>query len=492
MTISSSRLDLRRWLEQQTGGEKLEPLKVLMSRCKNKKFYCGIHPSKVADCCFWHIIGPPRKPDGTPSPLYEFQQKIIEDALLYKKLAVVKSRNLGLTALAIYFSLFLVMSKQLPGNYMFVTGIGHVLSSELCRRIKNIFKTNHEIYFDDNMSTISFPNARFGFYGSDSSAYRGQESVTFVLADELGEFEEDPMPSLDTYSIKNSGAFLWLVTTPTSKIDHFAFRLFNEPNDAKVLYKRLYLPYTVGLDTILNRDAIQLLKQSSLSFNAEYALEWGSGQLGNLLPTDSLIEAFKEDYPLDPAEYAFTAKSCGIDPGGVNTAMCVLAYHKPSQKIRCLYSHIWSRPGLEVNSEIWSIIQKFGVQRVYIDGANVPETQSLMEKFQDPCFPNYRQTVDYFKNVNKPYSLEHWQDHFHVRPISFSEQGRTMLINLKQLMINSLISFHPTQKEMYNALVSCKIKDGFALDKSIAGHDLIDSVRLAALSFKYRTNINND
>ena len=91
MTLSSSRLDLRRWLDSKTGGEKEIPLQLFVVRCKN-------------DCCVWWILGPPKTRDGSPSPLYEFQQKII---------GIVKARGLGMTELALRYGLFLALSKQI-------------------------------------------------------------------------------------------------------------------------------------------------------------------------------------------------------------------------------------------------------------------------------------------------------------------------------------------------------------------------------------------
>ena len=100
MTLSSSRLDLRRWLDSKTGGEKEIPLQLFVVRCKN-------------DCCVWWILGPPKTRDGSPSPLYEFQQKIIANLEQYKRLGIVKARGLGMTELALKYGLFLALSKQI-------------------------------------------------------------------------------------------------------------------------------------------------------------------------------------------------------------------------------------------------------------------------------------------------------------------------------------------------------------------------------------------
>lgn len=168
--------------------------------------------------------------------------------------------------------------------------------------------------------------------------------------------------------------------------------------------------------------------------------------------------------------------------------MCILSYYKLTGKIRCLLAKIWNRPS-DVNEEIWRITQLYHVKRCWVDGANVPETQNLMLRWGDPCTPSYHETIQYYKNVNKPYSTTHWIDHFRVRPINFGEDGRSMLINLKLLRNNSLISFHPTQKDMQVALTSAKIRDGYLLDKKATiGHDLIDAARLAAKSFSDRSD----
>src|SRR5207244_4485245 len=133
MVLTSSRQDLRRWLTEKTGGDKAEPLLDLMARCKNKPFYCGIHPSKVVDCCTWHILIPPKTKADFPSPLYPFQQNIIQDLEQNKRIGIVKARGIGASELFLRYALHLALSKQLNGNFLFVTGVGHVLSTSLAR-----------------------------------------------------------------------------------------------------------------------------------------------------------------------------------------------------------------------------------------------------------------------------------------------------------------------------------------------------------------------
>lgn len=124
---------------------------------------------------------------------------------------------------------------------MFLTGVGYTLSRALARRTKAILATR-DIYFDDNNTTLTFPNCRWSFYGSDSKQYLGQSEVSYLIGDEIASFEpySDWKSSIDTCAIKNSGATIFLITTPSAQVGSAAHHVFTEP-DNKSLHHSVYL-----------------------------------------------------------------------------------------------------------------------------------------------------------------------------------------------------------------------------------------------------------
>jgi phage terminase large subunit GpA-like protein len=143
---------------------------------------------------------------------------------------------------------------------MFLTGVGYTLSRTLCRRAKAMLAIKG-IFSNDNSTTITFPHCRWSFYGSDSKTYLGQSEVTYLVGDEISSFDpySDWKASIDTFAIKNAGATIFLITTPSSKINSQAHRVFTE-EDSKSLYHRVHLSYKSALGTMLQEDQMGLLK----------------------------------------------------------------------------------------------------------------------------------------------------------------------------------------------------------------------------------------
>lgn len=109
------------------------------------------------------------------------------------------------------------------------------LSRSLASRTCAILE-QHNIYSEDSEIVITFPtvNARIQFYPSDSKSWRDLSDIVFVCVDEFAWFEEsdNPRATLDTYSIKNSGATILLITTPGRPMG-FSHKLFSERDETK-------------------------------------------------------------------------------------------------------------------------------------------------------------------------------------------------------------------------------------------------------------------
>lgn len=113
---------------------------------------------------------------------------------------------------------------------MFLTAVGCALSRELVRMAKAML-TTRDIYFDDNSTTLTFPNGRWSFNGSDSKQYLGQSS--YLVRDEIASFDPytDWKSSIDACAIKYSGPTIFLIINPSAKLGSAAHQVFTEPDN---------------------------------------------------------------------------------------------------------------------------------------------------------------------------------------------------------------------------------------------------------------------
>src|SRR5881392_3936327 len=101
----------------------------LMKRCKGLSFEE-----------FWSIAPPISNITNQPSDLHDYQVEVINTIQQHKRCAVLKCRSAGLSTLSLYYACWKVLSQQTPGSYLFITGVGYVLSSAMCRAAKEILK----------------------------------------------------------------------------------------------------------------------------------------------------------------------------------------------------------------------------------------------------------------------------------------------------------------------------------------------------------------
>lgn len=461
------------------------PLDRLIFRVKDLPFYCN--QKERVNCCFWHILIPPTNLlSGEPSPLFDYQIKVIEELESIHRIATVKSRNLGMSELALRYALYLTLSKRIPGNYLFVTGVGYLLSTTLARRVREIL-AKHAIYFDDNMTTLTFPSilARWSFHGSDASSWRGQTNVVFLLADELTTFQEseNPMSVIDTYNIKNPSAYVWLICTPGYKLDGFAYKLFNDPDESKILYKRQFLDYTLGINKMFSQQDIDLLKQRSLSFDTEFNLKWGGFLYsGNIFTTEKINSCIIPKLDFDEEILKKSAISVGVDPAysleGSSFAFTCLAV--VNDKVYVTDS--FNQKGLDFSASVEKLFNTLSLRydwyqrnnriKIYVDAAFPSFIRSACAYAGDQ--EEYEKQLEYaHHNKIPPESL------MQVIPIPFATQGSSMMQNIITLISDGKVKIPSKFESLIQDLRQAKLKQNLNLDKSMFSMDSLDSFRLA-------------
>jgi hypothetical protein len=447
----------------------------LLARLKGKPFYCSNILQKVDYCCLWHTF-PPKKADGSFSELYPFQALLVRDLQVHKRIALLKARNLGATQIALAYGLYLTLCEQLEGNYMFLTGVGYTLSRTLARRAKAMLATR-DIYFDDNSTTLTFPNCRWSFYGSDSKQYLGQSEVTYLVADEISSFDpySDWKSSIDTFAIKNAGATIWLITTPSAKVGSQAHRVFTE-EDSKSLYHRVYLSYREALGTMLQPDQIELLQRTSESFPMMFDLKWGYSFEGSCFNSTSINNAItKGKYEHNPS----TDKILGIDIGYGSSATAYTILQINDGLVQVLHTSEMVRPDFNNTiTQAMSLIREYDPHHVYVD-ASAPSFIRALKSELPREEVEYEQAIERYNKMGVPF-----ENNMKVIPVPFSTKHKDMLGFCKLALDKGLVAIDESiNPKLVQELRLVTEKDG-KVQKDLHNLDIFDSWRLGMYGVK--------
>jgi hypothetical protein len=481
MTIN----DLRKRLEVVDGGNNT-PLTKLMTRCKGMSFEE-----------FWNIAPPISNITGRPSARHDFQQEIIEDLDKHKRIAILKCRSAGLSTLALYRALWLVLSKHQQGSYIFITGIGLVLSMLMCRSAKQIISNlTHGQYIDsDNAATITFPNnSRFSFFSSDSKSYRGQgligQQVVFVCVDECAWFEDSDnwLAAIDTFAFKSGGnTEMILISTPSNNLHGLTHNLFEsgEGSGSDGLYKIMKVSWERIENKMLSSEQLNILRQTSKSWRAEYCLVWGAyfstGTVYNSAAVDNAI-SLGAHYNPDYFELSIGSTiTMGVDPGlgSSGSGLTILQLPKDSTIAEVLYCDELLGSSYENLIELCrQLIDTYNPSVIWIDAAN-PEVTTSIKKIVGDELP-WRQHIERIKSM-KPVQEFHTQ--MKVVPIAFNSNGKQMLEFAKFAVEKGEVAIHPSFTKLIGALRTAVENNGLLNKKATSFDNAHDSFLLSLKAF---------
>jgi hypothetical protein len=381
------------------------------------------------DCCSFHILGPPESPvPGIGvSPLWDYESEIVDAIKTYKRIGIHKCRGAGASSLSLYWALHKVFAEGCRGSAVFVTGIGYLLSTAMARSCKMIL-AKHDIYTNDNMTTITFPQARFIFAGSDSKSLRGMGltnlEVFLIVCDEVAEFETDIFASIDPLLFKSGGKTeCILITTPGNDLNSKAHEVFTNKNNG--LYHIIDLPVSRIIGKQLTVEQNELLKSSSSSYKNEFLLMWGQAATGSVYDSVHIEHALKQSYDhnfINPSSMRYI----GIDPK-TNFAITVTQWNNDA--IEVLYSEEFQKPDYLSNLETVSeIVKRYSPCKLYVDGSSDDLVRSIKA---DPLI---KDRIDYHNVIHEYRSMgleSHQVEQFlgRVIPINMSTRNRDVLIH---------------------------------------------------------------
>src|SRR5215203_4601445 len=424
------------------------------------------------DCCFNHIMGLPQNKPGLPRTIFNFQKQYLD--LLFEKtnditdkhLWIKKATGIGGTAIFLRVMVWLATRDDaLAGSHMcIVTGPNQSLANDLIQRVRELFIDHPEVQFPvDSVTRIQIKNVMFQAYPSNNmKAMRGIDRTSFILAD------ENPRTIIERY-VGKWDPWIVVMSTPNLKDDMFGSIEFEQ----NPIYKRLLLPYTIGLGKIYTEEEIHRAKATP-SFRREYELEY-LGAFGDAFTADSIALAEKQGLECESIIKGEirqdTHKAMGVDAGWSKSAFAVTITQLNPQngKIEVLYAEEFVHP--DFNDMIDLIIKmkyNYQVEKIFVDASNNPVITTLKKLLGE--------REDYQEELKKrPRAADRW----YVVPVSFNAEGRKMLIVTKWMLDTGWLAIHPKFEKLLASLRTATAREG-VLDKGQTAHDdVLDALRLS-------------
>jgi hypothetical protein len=467
----------------------------LFEKVRNKPFWIwDVEEHKREDiktngvCCFNHIIGLPQK-DSVDKPLYDYERMIFDSLFTQngnanKHFWIKKATGLGISEFMLRFMAWLCLKDNaLSGSQMcIVTGPRIDLAIALIDRMKRLFAGRGlAATFDTKETVIELNNVKIEAFPSHHlDAMRGLPNVSFILLDEADFFppgqQQDARDVSERY-IAKSNPYIVMVSTPNAP-DGLFERIEKESEDT-CLYKRIFLDYTYGIGKIYTAEEIEKAKASP-SFEREYNLKY-LGKIGNVFHTKDIEAAIEKGRKYDPDAfnpYYFTSRSMGIDPAWGSSAFGIVVTQWVDNHIQILHAEEYHRPDYnEMLSTVYSLMSKYNVDKVYIDGANPSFIKSL--KLQIGEDADYEKVIARYRSEGLGDS---WSQDMRIVPVNFNKEHKAMLGHCKMLLEHDggRIAINPDRFDKLITSLRTAVDNDGVLDKEATSYnDIFDAFRLA-------------
>jgi hypothetical protein len=451
-----------------------------------------------------HIIGLPQK-DGEDKPLYDYEQLIFDSLVgvdnaesANKHLWIKKATGLGISEFMLRFMAWLCLKDNaLSGSQMcIVTGPRIELAIALIDRMKALFRHEGLVAFDTKETVIDLNGVKIEAFPSHHlDAMRGLQKVSFILLDEADFFppgqQQDARDVSERY-IAKSNPYIVMVSTPNAP--EGLFEKIEKESEGTCLYKRLFLDYTYGIGRIYTAEEIEKTKQSP-SFEREYNLKY-LGRIGNVFHTkdvEATIELGKKYNPDNFNPYYFTSVSMGIDPAYGSSASGIVVTQWTDNHIRISYAEEYHRPDYnEMLSTVYSLMSKYNVDKVYIDGANPSFIKSL--KIQIGEEADYDKVIARYRSEGwgDASDKDGWAQNMRIVPVNFNKEHKAMLGHCKMILEETeprRIAISPVFDKLITALRTALDADGTLDKESTSYNDIFDAFRLALKFYHFQERI---
>jgi hypothetical protein len=454
------------------------------------------------NCCFNHIVGLPTK-DAIERPIYDYQKLLHDSSLIsefsnplnhnfkHKHLWVKKATGLGVTEFFLRFMAWLCLKDDTYRNSQMciVTGPNIDIAIKLIKRMKGLFEPKLGIRFDSKETVLELNGCTIEAYPSNHiDAYRALDNPKFILLDEADFFrkgEQEDVRHVSERYIGKSDPYIVMVSTPNAP-DGLFERIEKEADDV-CIYKRLFLDYTYGLGKIYSAKEIDKARQSP-SFEREYNLKY-LGRIGNVFHTKDIEEAIEKGRKYNAVDTfslvnnRWFPKSMGIDPAWGSSAFGIVVTQFVDGICQVLHAEEYKRPDYnEMLSIVWTLIRKYDVHKIYIDGANPSFIKSL--KIQIGEEPDYDKVIDRYRSEGNG---DYWLQDMKIIPVNFNSEHKDMLANCKMVLEEGggHIAINPVFDKLITSLRTAVDIDGKLDKESTSYNDIFDAFRLALKFYRF-------
>ena len=297
-----------------------------------------------------------------------------------------------------------VKDNSLRGSQMcIVTGPRIELAITLIDRMKELFRISTDTIFDTKETVIDLNSCHIEAYPSHHlDSMRGLKNVVFIYLDEADFFPPGQQKDARTVSeryIGKSNSWITMVSTPNAPGGLFE-RIEQE---ATCLYKRIKLPYTVGLDKIYSEADI-LKAQTSPSFEQEYNLKY-LGLVGDAFHIDDIDLAIQKGKQLELDGYEisqYTPKAMGVDPGFGSSPLGICITELLNGSVNVLFAEEYTRENFgEMIDLCANLVRDYGLtfrgnDRIFTDGSNAAFTRALKQRLHEDY--EYERAIEHLKD----------------------------------------------------------------------------------------------
>jgi hypothetical protein len=260
------------------------------------------------------------------------------------------------------------------------------------------------------------------------------------------------------------------------------------PED-KCIYKRIYLPYDVGLGNIFSLKDIEIAKRST-SFEREYNLKF-LGLVGNVFLPEKIDEAIKLAREFDtyrqllerPSEMTALLKTqyyIGVDPAFGSSKFGIVMVCIIDDKLCVLESIELDRPDFNYCiNKVSEILYKYGISkdstRIFVD-ASAPAVITAIKA-------NLNEQTDYLDIIarRKKNRIRDPMYDMAVIPVTFTTaEKKNMLLNLKEIVDSNVIAIDlDRHQRLILALRTASATDMILNKDTTESDDLLDALSLA-------------
>ena len=174
----------------------------------------------------------------------------------------------------------------------------------------------------------------------------------------------------------------------------------------------------------------------------------------------------------------------GIDPVYGSSAFGIVVTQWVDNHIQILHAEEYHRPDYnEMLSTVYSLMSKYDVDKVYIDGANPSFIKSL--KLQIGEDADYDKVIARYKSEGLGDS---WSENMRIVPVNFNSEHKSMLGHCKMILENEggRIAINPERFDKLITSLRTAVDNDGTLDKEATSYnDIFDAFRLALKFYRF-------